>query len=321
MAISVSTLVQAALAIAKNIWTRFRNLGPRGKAFVGFLGLVYAGMFSLVFYFGPAKIFQTLYDFSRALHDMPGGWLILGGILVLSSFPPLVGHSTCLSLCGFAYGLQGFFIAAPAAIIGSALSFVILRKLFKARISKWSRQNKKWTAMEEVVKAKGMPLIILIRISPIPWVYNTAFFASIESVSLLQLIVATFFLFPKILLIIFVGSQVGDMSDGTHRNEMSPLTKALNVLSIIISILVAVGTGWFVWRTTSAKIRHIEDLPAETDRLAEEFLDEVNAPLLYSPMSPMASPRSDASLNLDNEYNPLDEVVDKLTGRTAPDSV
>lgn len=50
-------------------------------------------------------------------------------------------------------------------------------------------------------------------------------------------------LMPKLFLVIFVGSQVANLSDGKTRGEMSTEAKVLNVLSIIVSIGIGGGTG------------------------------------------------------------------------------
>lgn len=71
--------------------------------------------------------------------------------LVVVSFPPLIGHTTTVTLCGFAYGMKGFFIASSASLFGSALVFIVLRFLFAERLRGWSTQNTKWTALESVV--------------------------------------------------------------------------------------------------------------------------------------------------------------------------
>jgi hypothetical protein len=70
---------------------------------------------------------------------------------VLISFPPCIGHTTTVTLCGFAYGMKGFFLAAGGSLLGSAMAFVVLRLLFSKRLRKWSSQNEKWQALESVV--------------------------------------------------------------------------------------------------------------------------------------------------------------------------
>lgn len=53
-------------------------------------------------------------------------------------------------------------------------------------------------------------------------------------------------LLPKLALIILIGSQVANLSDGHTRGKMSTAAKLLDVFSIILSSGVAAGTGWWV---------------------------------------------------------------------------
>lgn len=43
---------------------------------------------------------------------------------------------------------------------------------------------------------------------------------SIEAVSLWQFVIATCFIFPKILLLVVIGSRMAALSDGDSRNHM-----------------------------------------------------------------------------------------------------
>lgn len=72
-------------------------------------------------------------------------------IVALLSFPPAIGHTTSLYVCGFAYGLKGFPVALVGSVFGSALVFVILRLLFSRRLRVWSSTNERWQALETVV--------------------------------------------------------------------------------------------------------------------------------------------------------------------------
>lgn len=76
--------------------------------------------------------------------------------IVFISFPPLVGHTTLVTLCGFAYGMKGFYIASSASVVGSALVFVVLRFLLSHRLRQWSTRNEKWQALEAVVVSPQM---------------------------------------------------------------------------------------------------------------------------------------------------------------------
>jgi len=202
---------------------------------------------------------------------------------VCISFPPLTGFTTLITLAGFAYGMQGFFISAVASVFGSALVFVILRRLFSHKLHAWSSQSEKWQALEAVIKAKGLPLIILIRLSPFPpWVYANSLFASIETVKLWQFVTATLFLFPKILLHTFIGSKAAALADGDQRGHMDPHTKFLNSLLIGGSIVIAIGTGWWVYILVQRHIRDLEGFSTAIDESAARAIEDFDeeAPLL-----------------------------------------
>jgi len=56
--------------------------------------------------------------------------------------------------------MQGFFISATASLLGSALVFVVLRRLFSHKLRAWSRQNKKWQALESIIVSYHIPSIL-----------------------------------------------------------------------------------------------------------------------------------------------------------------
>lgn len=128
---------------------------------------------AIIIFVSPARIAQTIYNNADLLASSRYGWLILGtaigtssfrfsdcflswSTLVIISFPPAIGHTTLCTLAGFAYGMNGFFIAGPASLIGSALSFTVLRLLFKKRLHAWSSKNEKWKALESVVVCENI---------------------------------------------------------------------------------------------------------------------------------------------------------------------
>ncbi|KIY73658.1 Golgi apparatus membrane protein TVP38 [Cylindrobasidium torrendii FP15055 ss-10] len=263
---------------------RYRKLHFYGKAFIWFLGFFYICFGAFIIVVTPARIAQFTYDQATKLSHLRFGWLVLAGIITLVSFPPLIGHTTIVTLCGFAYGMKGFPIAAVSSVFGSALVFVLLRLCFSHRIRQWSIDNKKWQALESVVQAKGLPLIILTRMSPFPpWVYSNTLFSSIEAVSLWQFMVATCFVFPKILLHVWLGTRMAALSDGETRGHMDTQTKILNGCLVGAGILVAIFSSWLVYTLVQKHIRELEGIPADIDELAAEAIEDFdeNAPLLH----------------------------------------
>ncbi|KAK0486917.1 Golgi apparatus membrane protein TVP38 [Armillaria luteobubalina] len=279
---SSSQLIKLTL---KTVLHRYRNLHVYGKVFIWLLMLFYLCLGAFIVVVSPSRIAQFLYDQASRLSHMRLGWLILTGAIVGVSFPPLIGHSTLLTLCGFAFGMKGFAIGVGGSLVGSAVVFVLLRLCFSSRLRKWSSHNEKWQALESVVRAKGLPLIILIRVSPFPpWVYSNSLFASIEAVSLWQFVVATCFIFPKILLLVVIGSRIAALSDGDSRSHMDTHTKVMNGSLIGGGIIVAIFTSWLVYTLVQNHIRQLEDISPEVDRMAAEAIEEYDedAPLLRS---------------------------------------
>ncbi|KJA29964.1 hypothetical protein HYPSUDRAFT_32005 [Hypholoma sublateritium FD-334 SS-4] len=262
---------------------RYRKLHTFGKLFIWMLLIFYICFGAFIIIMKPSRIAQFLYDKARLLAAMQFGWLMLLAALVGVSFPPAIGHTTIITLCGFAYGLKGFWIGAAGSVLGSSISFLTLRLLFSKRLHAWSSQNQKWQALESVVTAKGLPLIILIRVSPFPpWVYSNSLFASIEAVKLWQFIIATCCVFPKILLHTFIGSKIAELSDGDQRGHMDTRTKILDILFVVGGIIIAIFASWTVYNLVQKHIRHLEGISPEIDELAAEAIENYDeeAPLL-----------------------------------------
>ncbi|KAG8734396.1 Tlg2-vesicle protein [Ceratobasidium sp. 423] len=279
------TVQQAGTMVQKyfvGAFRRYQKLNLYGKAFVWLMIFFHIALAAVLIKFGADKIFQFLYDSAQKLKAMPAGWVILSAIIIVTSLPPLVGGTTTLTVCGFAYGAKAFGFVAPAACIGAAFSFITLRYFFREKVRRFTQKQEKWRALEAVIAAKGLPLIILIRLAPLPWTYSNALFASIESVSLWQFMVATVVFTPKIFIIIFIGSRVAKFSDGQQRGEMDAASKLLNALSIVLGVAIGIAATWLVWRLTDAEIRNMKELPQDVDDMAADALRdaEAGAPLL-----------------------------------------
>ncbi|PAV20981.1 Golgi apparatus membrane TVP38 [Pyrrhoderma noxium] len=282
---SVTAVRRWTTILAKQSWSKYKALPFFWKLLIWFIIGFDILLLVLVLSIGPAVITQKFYDFGQEVARYRYGWMILGLIMTVLCFPPLILYHTSVSLCGFTYGLKGFFVAAPAALFGSGLTFIILRYILRDRLSSWSAKNQKWQALETVIKEKGLPLIILIRVSPFPpWVYANAFFASINTVSLWQFLAATVFVFPKLFLSVFIGSRVAELSDGKQRGQMDTTTKILNFVSVFVSIGFAVLAGIITYRLLQKQVRELHESPDSTSGLAADALEEAEegAPLLQN---------------------------------------
>ncbi|KAG6378827.1 Golgi apparatus membrane protein TVP38 [Boletus reticuloceps] len=255
--------------------TQYQKLSFYGKAIICFLLLFYVCLIALIALITPSRIAQFMYDLAVEIRRLPYGYFIFMATIVLTSFPPFIGHSTLMNLCGFTYGMQGFIPAAISIVLGSALVFVLLRSLFGDRLRKWTATNEKWGVLEAVIRARGLPLIILIRISPFPpWVYSNSLFASIESVSLTQFAFATLFVLPRVMVYVFVGSRIARLSDGEQRSHMDTTTKFINASLIVASILISVIASSAVYYFVQKEIKLLHSSRSTTDGLAAEARED-----------------------------------------------
>jgi len=268
--------------LAAATWQRYKNLGICGKLFIWLLAAFYIALGTVLILKG-AVIAQALYDLAQRLSHMKYGWLIIIGFMILISFPPMTGHTTTVTLCGFAYGMKGFFIGLAGSVLGAAFVFVVLRFLFAKRLQKWTATNEKWTALETVAKTKGLPLVILIRVSSMPpWAYSNTLFASIHTVALWQFVIATFCLTPKLLLHTFIGSRLASLSDGEQREGMDTQTKIVNSLLAVGGILLVIIASVVVYRLVQSQLRQLKGVSPTAGEDIIDALEEADegAPLL-----------------------------------------
>ncbi|KAI0347336.1 Golgi apparatus membrane protein TVP38 [Trametopsis cervina] len=276
---------RTAKHLLRQTWLKYKALGIRGKLAIWSLLVFYMALGTFFWIVGADRIAQTMYDFAQKISHMQFGWMILLAMFIIISIPPCTGFTTTVTLCGFAYGMNGFFVAGPGTLLGSAVAFVILRFLFSRRLRKWAATNDKWQALESVIKAKGLPLIFLIRASPFPpWAYSNSLFASIEPVALWQFVLATFVVLPRVALHVFIGSRLAALSDGDTRKQMDKHAKILNILLVVFGVLVGLVASWLTYRAMQSHIRHLDGISPDLDELAAEAVDEAaeGAPLLRS---------------------------------------
>lgn len=100
----------------------------------------------------------------------------------------------------------------------------------------------------------------MVRLCPLPYSLSNGAVATIPTVTWQNYALATAIASPKLMLHIFIGSQlekIGGGAEGT--GKMDTKTKALSYMSIAIGGLAGVATGWFMYRKTKERARQLED--------------------------------------------------------------
>lgn len=78
---------------------------------------------------------------------------------------------------------------------------------------------------------------------PLPWTASNALFASVDSVSFTQFMLATTVILPKVFVAVFVGSRLAMLADG---EELDATAKWINSISIVVAVATTAITGVYV---------------------------------------------------------------------------
>ncbi|AAW44224.1 hypothetical protein CNBF2990 [Cryptococcus deneoformans B-3501A] len=251
---------------------RYHRLGRKGKASIWILTVINLLIVAVVLIITPTRIGQWFNSLALSIKGMGWKGVVLCNIFaILSSHPPLFGFVPTLTLIGFIYGIwPGFLIAGIASMLGAGIAFLSVRSFFLGLFKK----NDKWEAFGHVMRAKGLPLVIMIRFCPVPWGVSNGLFASIESVKFWHFMVANLMIQPKLLLVVFIGSRLTSLASDSAAHD--PLRFWLNLISIIVSACISIATGVIIYRLTLQQMRKLDQTGAGLGdgELAAEALEE-----------------------------------------------
>ncbi|WVQ81397.1 hypothetical protein IAT38_003521 [Cryptococcus sp. DSM 104549] len=269
---NVQTWMLRARALPGQTLHRYHKLGRKSKITFWVVFALHILMLALVIIITPTRIGHFFNNVALKLRAM-GAWgvILLSLFAIVTSHPPLFGFSGSLTLIGFTYGVwPGFLIAFIASMAGSAVAFISVRAFFLG----WIKKNDKWEAFGHVMRAKGTPLVLMIRYCPIPWAVANGLFASIESVRLWQFMLATVLIQPRLMIPVFIGSRLTSLASDSPSHD--PLRFWLNLFSIGLSSAISVVTGVVIYRLTLEQMRKLDrNGPGLGDgELAAEALEE-----------------------------------------------
>ena len=172
------------------------------------------------------------------------------------SFPPMIGYSTCVTTAGFVYGMRGWFIVASATIIGSTAGFLASRSVLKNFVTRLTAQNKQFAALSLVLKHDGLKLLCMIRLCPLPYSLSNGAISTIPTVTWYNFALATTIVSPKLLLHVFIGSQIGRLAEDGSKMDLG--TRMVSYISIAIGMVAGIATGWFIYAKTKARAEQLE---------------------------------------------------------------
>ncbi|KAJ5898958.1 hypothetical protein N7495_003702 [Penicillium taxi] len=193
---------------------------------------------------------------------------ILWTCVFFVSFPPLVGWSTMGTSAGFIFGIwKGWLLYASATILGSTVSFYVSRTLLSKLVNALMKRDKRFAALALTLKYDGLKLLCMIRLCPLPYSICNGAVSTFPTVKPLMYGLATAIVSPKLLTHVFIGSRLRILAE--TGDQMSTGAKAVNIISIIASGVIGVGTGYYIYQRTLARANELEAIEREDNENAD----------------------------------------------------
>ncbi|CDO91870.1 unnamed protein product [Kluyveromyces dobzhanskii CBS 2104] len=190
-------------------------------------------------------IMKGLVDISNDLRQKWYAPPVLLFLIVLVSFPPVVGYTFLSLSTGLIYGVsfKGWFILATSTLIGSVLSFTVFQKVLHSHAERLIRMNSKLEAVSSVLQANNSYwMIAMIRLCPFPYSFTNGALAAIYGISIKNFAIANIVTSPKVVIYLFVGERLKNMGETDSNSE-----RLINFISIIVANLFLVSTTWLLY--------------------------------------------------------------------------
>lgn len=199
-----------------------------------------------------SPIIHALETLSVALKEMGiGGIVIMWSMIFITTFPPLSGYSTFITLSGFSFGfVQGFIISYTAALVGAIIVFLLSRAFFQSSMNTLLSKSKSLKGVVRAVEKKGFKLLFLIRLAPYPYNVLNVLLASSPHLTFKTYTIATACALPKLMFHTFLGSSLSSFSehltgeiatDENTSNDDNSAAARVRIISFILAAITGVG--------------------------------------------------------------------------------
>ncbi|KAG0368214.1 hypothetical protein BGZ54_002452 [Gamsiella multidivaricata] len=244
---------------------------------------IFAGFHTRIF-----EMLETMATFIKGL-GQAGPLIIMLG-LFLTSFPPLVGYSSLVTMSGYVYGFWfGLLIAYSSALLGSITCFYLCRKWFKVQVRALMAKKQSMKSVVKAVEKRGFKLMLLIRLAPYPFNVMNALLSATH-IPLSTFAIATAISLTKLALHVYIGSTLSSLAilpppptdtNGPNNDDGStPLPtddanshgRNLKIVVMAISMVLGIAVGAYVWIVAKREIEASEGVRIERRRKRRESL-------------------------------------------------
>ncbi|KAI8060094.1 hypothetical protein BC940DRAFT_312747 [Gongronella butleri] len=198
---------------------------------------------------------QAIQDVAVEMRSTPFSWLAMMGVLILTSIPPVIGFTFTASLTGFIYGVPGGFpIVISGAFVGAMTCFHLIRRYQITRFIRLSpSKQEKYQAIQDAIEQGGLRIMLLIRLSPIPWPITNMMLSVLPTVTPRQFTITAFVSAFKLCLEVWVGSQLADIANP----DLPESAHRVAVITMLVSVFILVAVAYWLYRVSMQKVNAI----------------------------------------------------------------
>ncbi|KAK0552359.1 hypothetical protein OC861_002861 [Tilletia horrida] len=222
------------------------------------------------------KVFTALDELSQTLQRLGlGGQFVMGGLIFLTTFPPMPLYSTLIVLCGFSFGMiEGFIISYIAALSGAITVFLLSRTLLRGWMSGLLDKS---GGLKKVVRAieKQPKLLFLIRLAPYPYNLMNTLLASSPTLTFKTYTTCTALALPKLLVHTGLGTSIknfaayhgadgkGSGSGGPEQSEedkaASATAERVKRIAGLVGVLLCIGIFFYLMHVARRAVDNLDD--------------------------------------------------------------
>ncbi|KAI7891747.1 uncharacterized protein EV154DRAFT_407681, partial [Mucor mucedo] len=178
--------------------------------------------------------------------------ILLSCLIMVTSIPPMLGFTFATTLTGFIYGFpRGILPAVCGAFLGATVAFGLIRKYNFSRFIKFSAsKGEKYLAIQEAIEQGGFKMMMLIRLSPIPWPITNMLLSILPTITTRQYMLAALISSFKVSLEVWIGSQLADISNP----DLPPSAHRIAMIMMSCGVFILLAVAWWLYRLTMGRV-------------------------------------------------------------------
>lgn len=205
-----------------------RNIGSKITIFI-VASMIFLGICSLY----PGNIQATIHSIMAiAQKGTPWhGWVLCELIQITVALCGILPASATAMGIGASYGIVGgFFLSAPATLIGAMISFGLSRTFLRGFIQRILSKNAKLNKLDQILSAEGWKIACLFRLSPIMPFSVTSYALGMSTLSLRAYMIGTLAALPALLGYITLGALTAESFSSMANERTSWIHAAILII-------------------------------------------------------------------------------------------